>query len=188
MVTEARPLQAGEYNETAMIPNDELDLVAPLSREETARDIRQLAKLTDRIILYHPDPKNPSSVYIVPMNPQERRFAVNNLLTVQREYNGKMGRWNFAKPQVDPVALPLRCFIDGCQRRGGFATRAALIAHVNGKHGLEAPMYQRLIDALMQQIYKDISPEQYAMFGIEPPDETDTVPMAQPAGRSKRGG
>lgn len=172
MVTDARPLEAGEYTEQVWIDPAEVEQAMGATYDEAREAVKPLAqRKTDRIILYHPDPLNPSSIYTVPMNPQERRFVVARLLQKTKVIQGKVQRWCFATPQVGPVELPLRCFIQGCDRRGGFQSRAQLIAHVTGKHGTEAPMYQRLIDALMDQIYKDIPPEQYEMYGLSPPEE-----------------
>lgn len=170
---DARPLEAGEYQAQVYIDPLEVEMAMSSASYDEAREaVKPLGqRKTDRIILYHPDPLNPSSIYTVPMNPQERRFVVARLLQKTKVIQGKVVRWCFPTPQVEPVELPLRCFIQGCDRRGGFQSRAQLIAHVTGKHSNEAPMYQRLIDALMEQIYKDIPPDQYAMYGLTPPED-----------------
>ena len=175
MVAEARPIEEHEFQNVVYVDPHEIDEAMGVSYEEAAEAVKPLKnRKTDRIILYHPDPNNTSSVYTVPMNVEERRWMIGRLLQKTKMINGKPVRWNFPRPQFEPKELPLRCFINGCDRRGGFASRAQLIAHVTGKHSNEAPMYQRLIDALMEQVYKDIPPEQYAMYGLTPPDEGAT--------------
>lgn len=135
--------------------------------EETVE--RYAKPITDRVVLYHPDPRNPSSVYVVPMNGNDRREVLAKLMSVVRNVNGKLVKWNNTTPQVEATALPLRCFIANCERAGGFATRVDLIAHINGKHEREAPLYQTLIDRLMEQVHRDIPKEQYEALGLEPP-------------------
>lgn len=186
MTTEARPLTRTEYDEQILVPANELDMLAPLSRDDVERDVRPLNQKTDRVVMYHPSKRNYSSIYLVPMNPQERRFAVNRLLSQERMVDGRMQRWNYATPQFPPTELPLRCFVAGCERRGGFSSRADLIAHVNGKHGNEAPMYQRILEALMQQVYMDIPAEQYEALGIAPPTAEDAIEMERPQARRGR--
>ena len=159
-------------------PGEIEEVYAAATFDEAARDMRPLARRkTDYIILYHPDRDNPSSVYIVPMNANERRLVIGQLLAKQKVVQGTPIRWNYPRPQVEPRELPLRCFIAGCERRGGFQTRVQLIGHVTGKHSSEAPLYQRLIDGLMEQIYKDIPAEQYELYGLKPP-ENEAAEMA----------
>lgn len=133
------------------------------------QDVHPMTKVTDRIVLYHPDAKNPVSTYIVPVEANDRRFVMMNLLSKTKMVNGREVRWNFLQPQVEPQELPLRCFVSNCMRAGGFATRADLIAHVNGKHTNEAPLYQVLIDRLMELVHRDIPADQYEALGLEPP-------------------
>lgn len=179
MVAEARPIEDHEFDDSIYVSPAEIEEAMGVTVEEVVRPLKQ--RKTDRIILYHPDPENTSSIYIVPMNTEERRWTIGRLLQKTKLVNGQRVRWNFPRPQVEPKELPLRCFIYGCERRGGFSTRAQLIAHVTGKHANEAPMYQRLIDALMEQVYKDIPPEQYEMYGLTPPDEAPKGKKAAPA-------
>lgn len=175
MTTEARPIEEHEFQDMVYVDPREVDEAMGVSYQEAAESVRPLKnRKTDRIILYHPDPNNVSSVYTVPMNAEERRWTIGRLLQKTKVIDGKVTRWNYPRPQFEPRDLPLRCFINGCERRGGFSSRAQLIAHVNGKHGNEAPMYARLIDALMEQVYKDIPAEQYAMYGLTPPEEGAT--------------
>ena len=169
MVMEAHPIADNEYDDKVFVSPDEIEEAMGVSVEEVVRPLKQ--RKTDRIILYHPDPYNTSSIYTVPMNTEERRWTIGRLLQKTTVIDGKRVRWNYPRPQFQPQDLPLRCFIHGCERRGGFASRAQLIAHVTGKHSNEAPMYQRLIDALMEQVYKDIPAEQYAMYGLDAPEE-----------------
>lgn len=173
----ARDLDTSEFTGLDNPPNpDEInELMYPAAtRDEAARDVKPLdQRKTDYIVLYHPDRDNPSSTYIVPMNVNERRLVIGRLLMKTKWVGGKQVRWNFPRPQVEARELPLRCFIHGCERRGGFQSRAQLIAHVTGKHSNEAPMYQRLIDALMEQIYRDIPAEQYEMYGLKRPDDEE---------------
>jgi len=177
MTTEAREITDSEYAASAVSyvdPSEINDLmgVSSTDRDEAMSGVRPVrVRLTDRIVLYHPDPDHPSSVYIVPMNSTERRMVIGRYLQKTKMVMGKQVRWNFPRPQVEPTALPLRCFITGCDRRGGFSSRAQLIGHVMGKHTNEAPMYQRIIDALMEQIWKDIPASQYAELGIAAPED-----------------
>lgn len=186
MTNEAPPINPSDYTETSYIDPAEVDLLmSDATRAEAERSVKPLKRrLTDRITLYHPDPNNPSSVYIVPMNLAERRYVIARLLQKTVVRMGKTVRWNYPLPQVEAVALPLRCFVQGCMRAGGFQSRAQLIAHVQGKHTNEAPMYQRLIDALMEQIYRDIPADQYEMYGLKRPDDE---PGAVAAGRLEKG-
>lgn len=173
VTTEAMPLSPNEYQTFSPVDPKEIDMLMgdPATREEAAEAVRPLKqRKTDRIILYHPDQNNPSSVYIVPMNATERRFVIQRLLQKTVYIDGVATRWNYPTPQFEALDLPLRCFVAGCQRRGGFLTRAQLITHVQGKHSNEAPMYAKLIESLMEAVYKDIPPEQYAMYGLESPD------------------
>lgn len=139
--------------------------------DEVISNIRDGKAVIDRVVLYHPDRDNPMSVYIVPVNAAERRQALLNLLSKTKMVNGKRVKWNYPNPQVEPRVLPMRCFVSGCARAGGFATRADLIAHVNGKHSQEAPLYQTLIDQLMKLVHLDIPKEQYEALGLEHPEE-----------------
>ena len=185
MTTEARDIQANEYDAQSYIDPAEVDmLMGPVSRDEAERAVKPLAqRKTDRITLYHPDPMNTSSVYIVPMNATERRFVIGRLLQKTKEVMGKTIRWNYPTRQVEASGQPLRCFVQGCMRAGGFQTRASLIAHVQGKHSNEMPMYAKLIEALMEQIYRDIPAETYAQYGLEAPDEA-AAPLPKAKGRA----
>ena len=171
----ARPLNESEFAGIVPTnPNEVEEVMAAATYEEAEKDIHPLAtRKAEYITLYHPDRDNPQSTYIVPMNAGERRLRISRLLSKMKEVNGQLVRWNFPRPQVEGRDLPLRCFVSGCARRGGFQSRSQLIAHVQGKHGNEAPMYQRLIDALMEQIYRDIPEEQYEMYGLKRPDDVE---------------
>jgi hypothetical protein len=136
---------------------------------EASEGMKVAAPLNDRVVLYHPDPLNPSSVYVVPKNATDRHQALLHLASKRKVVNGKSVQWNNARPVVEPANLPLRCFVQGCSRAGGLPNRAALIAHVQGKHTNEAPLYQKLIDKLMELVYLDLPDADFEALGITPP-------------------
>lgn len=149
---------------------DGRDVIGAFAEEARASVSELKQVITDRVVFYHPDPRNVSSVYVVPMNGQDRREVLSKLMSVVKTMpDGSLVKWNNTKPQIPATALPLRCFIANCARAGGFATRVDLISHINGKHPNEVPLYQALIDALMKLVHLDIPAEQYEALGLEAP-------------------
>ena len=163
--------EAVEFGGLDLSGMDELLREAVEGADEAQQGIHALKAITDRIVLYHPDPRNPSSVYVVPVNKADRRVKMLNLLSKRQWYKGKLVQWNNVTPQVEASELPFRCFVNGCQRAGGLPSRAELINHVNGRHQNEAPLYAKLMEKLMEQVYRDIDPQAYEALGIDAPDE-----------------
>lgn len=163
------PAEAAEFGGLDLSGIDAM--LAEMPGSQDAREgLKPSQPLNDRIVLYHPDPKNPSSVYVVPKNANDRKQKLLALMSKRVERNGKLVQWNNPTPVVEAADLPLRCFVSNCSRAGGLATRADLIAHVQGKHTNEAPLYQRLIDKLMEQVYLDLPDAEFEKFGITPPE------------------
>ena len=144
--------------------------MAQFSEQDAREGVRAKPGINDMVVLYHPDPRNPSSCYVVPKNPSDRRVALMNLMAKTKLIDGKIVQWNNPRPMVEPQDLPLRCFVSECSRAGGFSKRADLIAHVNGKHANEAPMYKALIERLMEKVVLDIPAEQFAAMGLDDPN------------------
>lgn len=165
------PVTAAEADFYGTIDATDADDLMTRMSEEDARDgVRAKPMINEFITLYHPDPQNPSSCYVVPKNPKDRRVALMNLMAKTKVINGKRVQWNNPRPMVEPAELPLRCFVMGCQRAGGFSTRADLIGHVFSKHEREAPMYKAITDRLMEQVVKDIPADQFESLGLDAPE------------------
>jgi hypothetical protein len=167
--------EAAEFAGLDLSGMDSLMRTAVEGADQATQGIHPHKAITDRVVMYHPDPRNPSSIYVVPTNAQDRRVKVLSLLSKRVMYKGQLVQWNNVNPQVEASELPFRCFVDGCQRAGGLPSRAELINHVNGRHQNEAPLYQKLIERLMEQVYRDIDPEAYAALGIEAPEESESA-------------
>ena len=186
MQIDARPLADGEFRDVPYVDPSEVDaLMGDISIDEARGYVRPMKRrITDYIMLYHPDPDNSWSVYMVPMTPGERQKRIQNLLQETKVVNGKRVRWNFAKPQVEERELPIRCFVAGCLRAGGFSSRHTLIGHIYGKHPNEVPMYQAIIERLLQQTHRDIPEEQWKLLGIDPEEIGRADEMAPKKGKA----
>ena len=166
--------EAAEFGNLDLTGIDSLMSSAFDGAAEAREGVTAMKAITDRIVLYHPDPRNPSSVYVVPTNKSDRRVAILALLAKRKLLNGRAVQWNNVNPQIEQAELPFRCFVNGCQRAGGLPSRAELINHVNGRHQNEAPLYSKLIEKLMEQVYRDIDPQAYESLGIEAPEDTQS--------------
>lgn len=180
MVTQGVELRQDEFGSQAE-PWAVAELMGEPSdaeRRDATRDIKARRPLNDYVTLYHPDPRNVSSTYLVPVNRKDRRIRIMELLAKTKVINGRTVLWNNPRPMVEAALLPLRCYVSGCARAGGFSTRADLITHVQGKHANEAPLYQKITDKLMELVFMDIPAEQFESLGLTPPEpQTAEVPM-----------
>lgn len=168
-------LEAAEFGSIKLDGIEELMRDAIEGADEARDGIRPHRAITDRIVMYHPDPRNPSSIYVVPTNKNDRRVKLLALMSKRKLVGGRYVQWNNVEPQVEPAELPFRCFVSGCERAGGLPSRAELINHVNGRHQNEAPLYARLMEKLMEQVYRDIDPEAYAALGIDAPEGSQST-------------
>jgi hypothetical protein len=159
----------------------------PENRDAIQQQVRNVKKITEYVTLYHPDRRYPSTIYIVPMNAHDRRTRLMQLLGETKMVQGKMIRWNFPRPQVEPLDQKIRCFVIGCMRAGGFVSRLDLVGHIRSRHPDEMPMYQALIDRIMKSIISEIDETQLKALGLDL-EEDEIVSMEGVMKGLERGG
>jgi hypothetical protein len=124
--------------------------------------------LANFVRFHHPDGTH-SDLAAPTYNPKKptpylERFLVSKM----KKLGPNKGRWFFLERQAPAPELPIRCFVEGCPRAGGFSNNRHLWQHVMSKHGEESHLYGNILDALKKQTQADLDPEMLKQLGLGP--------------------